>query len=246
VSTTVAIPARLASSRLPRKVLADIGGRTMLDHVHQVAVRADCGSVVVLTDAPEVAQEVAGFGGQVLMTDPGHESGTARIAAALDDLDGDVIVNLQGDAPLLDPSVVAESAEQAARSGAPVTLPVYPLRGAEVLDPAVVKVVRTHAGRVMYCSRSVVPYVRNDPDNWETRANFWGHAGLYAYTREFLRNFQDLPTSPLEQAERLEQLRWLQAGLYVHSFEVPEQGPSVDTPADLERARDLLLARAVR
>lgn len=246
MTTAVAIPARLRSSRLERKVLADLGGRTMLQRTHEVAVSAACGPVVVLTDDHEVAATVRGFGGEALLTRYDHESGTARIAEVAEALDADVVVNLQGDAPFTDPAVVARCACEAAAAGAPVTMPVHRLqREEDVHDPSVVKVLRAHDGRVLACSRSPVPHVRDARGPWIDDATFFGHPGLYAYTRGFLRTFADLPPSPLEAAERLEQLRWLEAGVRIHSFEVEPQGPSIDTPADLARARDELLVEAV-
>ena len=245
-AATVVIPARLESSRLPRKVLADVAGETLLKRTHDVAVRAGCGAVLVLTDAEEVAEEVRSFGGQVMMTGRELESGTARIAAVVEELRTRVVVNLQGDAQLTDPAVVAKSAAEAARSEAAVTMPVYRIDSAsDLADPNVVKVVRARDGRVLYCSRSPVPHLRGVPvDTWPERGSFWGHVGLYAYTREFLRAFDELPMSPLEQTERLEQLRWLEAGVGLHTFEVAPQGPSVDTPAQLERVRASFRERA--
>ena len=244
ISATVVIPARLRSVRLPRKPLVEIGGRTMIAHTYEVAVRADCGPVLVLTDAEEVADEVRSFGGEVLMTDSGHESGTARIASVAGRLTTPIVVNLQADAPLTDPGVVAEIADQAAASGAPVTMPVYRLtRDEDIHDPGVVKVVRAADGRALYCSRSPIPFVRDSSAAWGTEANFWGHPGLYAYSGDFLRAFPELPMSPLEDAEKLEQLRWLAAGLRIHTFEVEPQPPSIDTPRDLELVRDLLVTR---
>ena len=239
-SATVVIPARLGSTRLARKPLLEIAGRTMIAHTHEAAVRAGCGPVLVLTDAEEVADEVRSFRGEVLMTDGRHESGTARIASVADRLSTPIVVNLQADAPLIDPGVVAEAADQAAAGGAPVTMPVYRItRNEDLLDPAVVKVVRADDGRALYCSRSPIPYVRDGAPG----ANFWAHPGLYAYTTDFLRAFPELPMSLLEHAEKLEQLRWLEAGLRIHTFEVQPQPTSVDTPRDLERARELFLAR---
>lgn len=244
-ATIVAIPARLQSSRLPRKVLADIAGRTMLRRTYDVAVAARLGSVVVLTDAEEVAEEVRGFGGEALMTDAALESGTARIASVVERLGAEVVVNLQGDAPLTDPAIVAASARELVSSGADVALPAYRMtRPEDVQDPSVVKVVRAHDGRVLYCSRSPVPYVRDVPaEDWPSAAQFWGHVGIYAYGAGFLRAFAGLPASRLEDTERLEQLRWLEAGLHLHSFEVAPQGPSVDTPGQLERVRATFLER---
>jgi 3-deoxy-manno-octulosonate cytidylyltransferase (CMP-KDO synthetase) len=242
---TVAIPARLESSRLPRKVLADIAGQTMLRRTHDVAVRAGCGPVLVLTDAEEVAEQVLAFGGRVLLTGSELESGTARIASVADELRTDIVVNLQGDAPLTDPAVVAASAAAAARSGAAVTTPVYRITSlAELTDANVVKVVRAPDGRALYCSRSAVPHLRGVPmEQWLERGSFWGHLGLYAYRREFLASFADIPMSQLEQAEQLEQLRWLEAGIHLHTFEIERQGPSVDTADQLERVRAAFRAR---
>ena len=238
-SSVVAIPARLGSTRLRRKVLTDIGGQTLIRRTHGVAVAAGIGPVVVLTDSEEVADEVRAFGGDVLLTAVELDSGTARIAAVAEALDADVVVNLQGDAPLTDPAVVARSAQQAKVSGAAVTMAVYRIEdAADLHDASVVKVVRGHDGRVLYCSRSAIPHVRDEPaDRWTERARCLGHSGIYAYSRAFLRDFAALAASPLEDAERLEQLRWLQAGLHVHSFLVEPQGPSVDTAAQLERVR---------
>ncbi len=244
--TIVAIPARLQSTRLPEKVLCDIAGRTMLERTHDVAVRAGVGPVVVLTDSEKATQVVESFGGTAHMTSPELESGTARIASCVDSLDAAIVINLQGDAPLTDPEVIVTSAREAAESGAPVTMPVYPIKRPEdVHDPSVVKVVRAHDGRTLYCSRSAVPHVRDAPQlDWPTSASFWGHVGLYAYSRDFLRGFSDLPESGLEESERLEQLKWLEAGLVLHTFEVDPQGPSVDTPTQLERVRAAFLEGA--
>jgi 3-deoxy-D-manno-octulosonate cytidylyltransferase len=242
VTATIAIPARLRSSRLARKVLLPIAGRPLIEHVHDVAVRARCGPVVVLADDEEVAAAVRAFGGEVLLTDPDLASGTARIASVIDQLEGEVIINLQGDAPLTDPSVLPRAATEAARDGAAVTLPVYRLRTTQAVhDPATVKVVRALSGQVLYCSRAPVPHLRDiPPADWGPEGEFWAHAGIYAYSREFLERFGGLPESPLEESERLEQLRWLEAGLPVHSFVVDPQGPSVDTEEDLERVRQAL------
>jgi len=239
MSATVAIPARLRSARLPDKLLLDIAGRTLLRRTHDVAQAAECGPVIVLTDSDEIAAEVRAFGGEVQMTAADLDSGTARIASVADRFDTDVVVNLQGDAPLTAPGVVAAAASEAERTGAPVTMAVYPLtRPEDVADPNTVKVVRARGGRVLYCSRAAIPHVRDDPLQAALdRSLHWGHSGIYAYSRGFLSGFGQIPASTLEQTERLEQLRWLEAGLEVGSFEVEPQGPSVDTAADLQRVR---------
>jgi 3-deoxy-manno-octulosonate cytidylyltransferase (CMP-KDO synthetase) len=239
------IPARLESSRLPRKVLVDIGGRTMISRTYEVAVEARCGPVLVATDSEQVAEEVRGFGGEVVMTGTEIESGTERIASIVDRIETDVVVNLQGDAPLTDPAVVTQAAREAAASDAAVTMPVYRMERAEqVHDPSVVKVVRAHDGSTLYCSRSPIPHVRGSvSDAWAETATFWGHVGLYAYARSFLEAFSELPVSGLEDAERLEQLRWLEAGRRLHTLEVEPQGPSVDNEEQLERVRDMFARR---
>jgi len=242
---TVAIPARLESTRLPRKVLSDVCGQTLVRRTYDVATAAGCGPVVVLTDAEEVVDEVCSFGGEAWLTDAALASGTARIAAVADRFETPVVVNLQADAPLTDPAVVRRAALDAVAGSAAVTMPVYRLeRPDDVHDPNVVKVVRAHDGTVLYCSRSAIPHVRGaDPQAWPQAVRFWGHVGLYAYTLEFLRRFDEMPASSLEEAERLEQLRWLEAGFRLQSFEVDPQGPSVDTPAQLDQVR-LLIAHA--
>lgn len=241
MSATIAIPARLRSSRLPAKVLADIGGRPMIERTYDVAARAACGPVVVLTDTPRVADVVRGFGGDVLLTRSDHESGTSRIAEVVDVLRSDVVVNLQADAPFSDPAVLVRTAAEALVSRASVVMPVHRIeREEDVHDPAVVKVIRSHDGRVLACSRSPLPHVRDAHARWIDQATFYGHPGIYAYSRAFLARFDALPPSPLEEAEKLEQMRWLQAGVDVHSFEVAAQRPSIDTPADLDRARSEL------
>lgn len=245
MSATVCIPARLASSRLERKLLADVCGKTMLERTHEVAVRAGCGPVLVLVDCEELAEVVNGFGGDAVLTDPGAESGTARIASVADRIDTDVVVNLQGDAPLTDPAVVGEAATAAASSSAPVTMPVYAMTEPDdVHDPSVVKVVLRADGRTLYCSRSAVPHVRDHvASEWPAAVRFWGHVGLYAYKREFLAAYPRIEAGSLEGAERLEQLRILEAGFEIDTFVVPPQGPSVDTQAQLERVRQLFADR---
>jgi 3-deoxy-manno-octulosonate cytidylyltransferase (CMP-KDO synthetase) len=246
VRAAVAIPARLRSSRLPRKVLSDIGGQSMLRRTYQVALEAGCGPVVILTDAEEVAVEARSFGAAVMLTEPALDSGTSRIASVVERLEAQIVVNLQADVPLLDPEVIARSVRETSRTGASVTLPVSRISDSRTLhDTSVVKVVRGHDGRALYCSRSPLPHVRDvRVENWVDATGFWAHVGLYAYRREFLEAFWDLPPSALEQAERLEQLRWLEAGVALYTFEVEEQPPSVDTAADLERVRSILVAEA--
>jgi 3-deoxy-D-manno-octulosonate cytidylyltransferase len=216
----------------------------MVQRVYEAGAGAGAERVVVLTDSEEVAEATRAFGGDVMMTSPDCVSGTARVASIANRVDTDLLINLQGDAPLTDASVLEQMIEEADRSGAPVTIPVYALESEEdVDDPNVVKVVRTHDGRVLYCSRSPIPYVRDDPRPWIEQARYWGHPGLYAFTREFMLELPKLPPSPLDDAEKLEQLQWLEDGYHMHSFEVPKQGITVDTQEELERVRREFAAR---
>ncbi len=221
----------------------------MLRRTYEVALAAECGPVMVLTDSEEVLAEVESFGGDARMTDPDLPSGTARIASVVDDLTTDVVINLQGDAPLADPEVIARSAREAAQTGAPVTIAVYRItRPGDVHDDAVTKILRGHDGRVLYCSRSPVPHVREvAPEDWASTVNFWAPVGLYAYQRDFLRTFPALPESELARVERLEQLQWLEAGVRIHSFESdPMPGPSVNTLDQLERVREIFAQGGLR
>ena len=239
MSALVAIPARLRSARLPEKLLLDVAGKPLIERTYEVAAGAGCGPVLVLTDSEEIAEAVRAFGGEAWMTGSDLDSGTARIASVASRLDAEVVVNLQGDAPLTDPGVVAAAARATRDTGAAVTMAVYPLqRPEDVADPNTVKVVRERAGRVLYCSRAPIPYVREGASGEALDSPLhWGHSGIYSYSRNFLDSFGDIPGSALEAAERLEQLRWLEAGVDVRCIEVEPQGTSVDTAADLQRVR---------
>ena len=247
---TVVIPARLDSTRLPRKVLADIGGRPMVAHVHDRAMASGAGWVVVATDSDEVAQACRGFGAEVLMTRRDHPSGTDRLAeaAAILGLPGEaVVVNLQGDEPLMPASLLGQVAEDlAAHPDAAVATLCAPLTGADaVFDPGVVKVVRDRAGYALYFSRAPIPWDRDrfagaapklPADSVHAR-----HLGIYAYRAGYLSHFAAAGPCDLERTERLEQLRALWAGERIHVAEAREAPPAgVDTAADLERVRGLL------
>lgn len=242
------IPARLNSSRLPRKVLADIAGKPMLWHVYHRCLQARrLESVHIATDTPEVADLARSWGATVWMTPLECASGTERIVAIADRLDCDVAINVQGDQPLIDPAAIDRLVEEFARTDPrpPVITPVYPLRDRRIFDPNVVKVLRRRDGYALYFSRSTVPYVRDaDAEAWLEATTFWGHVGIYGYRIDVLRNYAALPPSPLEAAEKLEQLRLLEAGLDIYTFLAEGEHLSVDTPADLERARLLLQANS--
>jgi 3-deoxy-manno-octulosonate cytidylyltransferase (CMP-KDO synthetase) len=235
------IPARMASTRLPNKVLADIGGVPMIVRVWARAVAAGLGPVVVAAGEPQIVAAVQKAGGQAVLTDPALPSGSDRIWAALKAVDllgaHDVVVNLQGDLPALDPEQLKTVAAALATSGADIATLAAPIDNeADAVNPAVVKAVVAwdageKLGRALYFTRATAP---------AGEGTLYHHVGLYAYRREALESFVALPPSPLEMREKLEQLRALEAGMSIAVARVDEAPLSVDTPADLEKARKAL------
>lgn len=246
------IPARFASTRLPGKPLSDIHGKPMIQHVYERARAARGPSrVLVATDDERVAAAVRGFGGEAVMTSPLHETGTDRLAEAVRGTDAEIVVNVQGDEPMLDPRgielALAPLLEEPALEIATLSLP---LAGAdEMLSSAVVKVVTDARGDALYFSRSPIPFVRlgaaTEPRAAAAAAVAQGlarkHVGLYVYRRAALLRFAGLPPSELERAEGLEQLRALQHGMRIRVVAASgEAAVAVDTAEDLERVRALL------
>jgi 3-deoxy-manno-octulosonate cytidylyltransferase (CMP-KDO synthetase) len=243
MSCLIVIPARLRATRLPEKPLADIGGAPMIVHVWRRAVGADCGPVVVATDAEPVRDAVLKAGGKALLTRPDHASGSDRVFEAVLACDPtgrlDTIVNLQGDLPMLDPASVHACLAALAEGNADIgTIAAEIVRPEERSDPNVVKVVGSPLGgtilRALYFTRATAPYGEGP---------LYHHIGIYAYTRAALQRFVSLPPSPLELREKLEQLRALEAGMRINVGLVDTVPLGVDTPADLERARQLLRSR---
>jgi 3-deoxy-manno-octulosonate cytidylyltransferase (CMP-KDO synthetase) len=241
---TVLIPARLASTRLPRKPLADIAGRPMVVRVAQrVAGLAGARAVVVACDDAEIASACAAHGVQALLTRVDHPSGSDRLAEACAHLGlngNDIVVNVQGDEPLIDPALVLAVARLLPlREDCVMATAAHPLADdAEFTNPHVVKVVLDAAARALYFSRAPLPWWRDGGGAPPRHPRPLRHLGLYAYRAGFLRAFPALPPAPVEQAEALEQLRVLWHGhrIAVHVAE-HGPGPGVDTPADLERVR---------
>ncbi len=244
---SVLIPARLASTRLPDKPLADLAGRPMVVRVAERAARSGATRVVVAADDARIVQACAAHGIDALLTRRDHASGSDRLAEACErlGLDGQaIVVNVQGDEPLIDPALVARCAALlAARRDCAVATAAHPItEAAEYADPNVVKLVRDAEGRALYFSRAAIPCWRDAPvpgalpDPAPLR-----HIGLYAYRAAFLRRFPTLPPSPLERLESLEQLRVLWHGerIAVHVSDAAP-GPGVDTPQDLERVRAII------
>jgi 3-deoxy-manno-octulosonate cytidylyltransferase (CMP-KDO synthetase) len=238
----VIIPARYESTRLPGKPLADLGGQPMIQRVYQRAAQA-CGveRVLVATDDARIRDAVLGFGGEVAMTGREHRTGTDRIAEVARTLDAEVIVNVQGDLPLLDPAMVGDAlAPMLADGGLPMATVSTPITSREEFtNPNVVKVVTDRDGYALYFSRSPLPCHRDGAPGGVLGQK---HIGLYVYRREFLLSFAQLAPTPLEQAEQLEQLRALEWGFRIKVTAIGAASIEVDTPRDLERARAQLAA----
>jgi 3-deoxy-manno-octulosonate cytidylyltransferase (CMP-KDO synthetase) len=243
----VAIPARLESTRLPRKVLADIGGVPMLRRVVTETARAkSINEVVLCTDSDEVAAAAREWNVRAIMTSPACTSGSERIASVIEHIDADVVINVQGDQPFVDPAVI-DSMCAVFRDRTPtpsVVTPVYPLPAEKLDNPDAVKVVVSTEHRALYFSRAAVPYVRgSDRGNWLSAGVHWGHVGMYGYRRDVLQRWSSLSRSPLEEAEKLEQLRLLENAITIDTYEIVANARntlSVDSPADLETARRLV------
>lgn len=241
------IPARYASTRFPGKPLAMLGDTEVINHVWRRVERAGVPAVVA-TDDERILRYVTGAGGRAVMTRPDHCCGTDRLVEAVTalDTDADVIINVQGDEPFIHPEQIL--ALRGIFENAPETMIAtlarpYPgdAPADALLDPNLVKVVTDGAGHALYFSRSPIPFMRGVPEQeWPRRHRYLTHIGVYAYRREILLSLPSLPPSPLEQAESLEQLRWLQAGLGIAVAESTHLTVGIDTPADLERARDFL------
>jgi 3-deoxy-manno-octulosonate cytidylyltransferase (CMP-KDO synthetase) len=240
--TVAVIPARFASTRFPGKPLADLGGRPLIEHVYRNV--ADCraiGTVVVATDDERIKQAVEAFGGRVQMTHAAHVSGTDRVAEVARGLDCDIVVNVQGDEPLVDPRMI----EEALAPFADPSLQMGTLRRRiedpdELASPNVTKVVVALDGRALYFSRTPIPY-RRDPG---APLEAWKHVGLYVYRRRFLLEFARMAPTPLERLEALEQLRALEHGVRIAVVETQYNSVGVDTPEDLDKVRRLLSAAA--
>lgn len=243
----VVIPARYASTRLPGKPLADIAGKPMVVRVLEAAALSGASEVWVATDDDRVVEAVISHGGGVVMTRADHASGTDRIAEVADQLgwgDDDIVVNVQGDEPLIDPALVAQVAQAlAADDVAAIATAGYPIRDAkDLFNPALVKVVSDARGRALYFSRAPIPWHRDafavSSDILPAGYAPWRHVGIYAYRVGFLRRFGKLAPAPMEQWEALEQLRALWHGETICVVKCEKEPASgVDTPADLEFVR---------
>jgi len=241
------IPARYASTRLPGKPLVDLGGLSMIARVVRQAQRANLTRVVVATDDERILAHVRGFGGEAVLTRPDHPSGTDRVWEAFDLLgrpgDCRCIVNIQGDEPFIQPAQINALVDLFAQQPTPAiaTLIKSVLTDEELFSPHLPKVVIDQFGWALYFSRHPLPYQRqHPPDQWLAHHRYFRHLGLYAYQPTVLRQLTQLPPSPLELAESLEQLRWLEAGFAIQTAVTELDAFGIDTPEDVARARERL------
>jgi 3-deoxy-manno-octulosonate cytidylyltransferase (CMP-KDO synthetase) len=233
-SIVAIIPARYHSSRLPGKPLADIAGRPMIEHVFsRTASLLGIDNVIVATDDRRIADAIEKIGGTARMTAGDHQTGTDRIAEVARELTCDIVLNVQGDLPLIEPGMIMELIQPLqADQGLAMSTLCRPAAPDDLPNPNVVKVVRNRTGDALYFSRSPIPYLRQNAG-----VPVMKHIGLYGYRRDFLMTFAALPQTPLERSESLEQLRALEYGYRIGTVETRYESIEVDTPDDLERVR---------
>ncbi|HMV08792.1 MAG TPA: 3-deoxy-manno-octulosonate cytidylyltransferase [Cyclobacteriaceae bacterium] len=234
------IPARYASTRFPGKPLADIGGKSMIQRVYEQVKKSKLiADVIVATDNQQIMNHVTQFGGRVRMTKESHASGTDRCyeALTLQKAQFDYVINIQGDEPFIQPEQIDLLAGLLDGNTEIATL-VKKIEDAEQLFNAnVVKAVVASNGEALYFSRSTVPHIRNTAETeWLNKHTFYKHIGMYAYRTDVLKKLTALPVSPLEKAESLEQLRWLENGFRIKVAETKTETIGIDTPEDLQRA----------
>ncbi len=241
MKAVILIPARLESSRLERKMLADLEGEPLIVRTWRQALKSRLAErVVVATDSLEIAALLEAYGAEVVMTSPTASCGTERIAEAACHIEGDVFLNLQGDEPLISPENI-DLALEPFFNGAPpdcstLVLPLRPDDRVQIDDPHQVKVVMDAGGFALYFSRSPIPFQRNSHPS----TIFYRHIGLYAFRADVLKKFAKLPPSMLEEAESLEQLRWLENGFRIQCVTTLIDNPGVNTQEDLELVRSII------
>ena len=236
------IPSRYASTRFPGKPLADIQGKSMIRRVYEQASKSGLDRVVVATDDVRILDHVKSFGGEVLMTDVRHSNGTSRCEEVLTKLETegntfDVVVNIQGDEPFIQPEQISQVTLPFRDPKVQITSLAAEIKDTEtLLNPSEVKVVMDVNGFALYFSRHAIPYVRDAKEaEWIEKQDFFKHLGLYAYRSDVLKNIVTLQSSRLEQAESLEQLRWLENGYSVHMSITDYEARGIDTPEDLAK-----------
>ena len=258
MKTTAIIPARYSSTRLPGKPLIEINGKPLIQYVYERVRLSSVQQVIVATDDERIASAVREFGGEAVLTSPRHRSGTERVAEVAALMESDIVVNVQGDEPLIQPEDIDRAIAPFSHDPSiMVTTLITPLvNGADLYNPHVVKVVVDHNGFALYFSRSPIPHNRNllEKADDEPRKGFelikkltkkelrdyWQHIGLYVFRRGFLLKITALPPSQLERKERLEQLRILENGFKMKTVIVSTPSIGIDTPADVERFKSMI------
>ncbi len=251
MTVTAVIPARYASTRLPGKPLAEIDGRPMIQWVYERVEQASLvNDVLVATDDQRIVDAVQGFGGRAVMTSADHASGTDRLAEVARQLGAKIIVNVQGDEPLIAAEVIDACVRPMLEGGNfdVVTPCTRIISNAELANPNVVKVVRDRAGCALYFSRAAIPFDRDEaePSAKAGQRLYYKHLGLYVYRQEFLVTYSSLERTPLEVREKLEQLRILENGYRIRVVETQYDSIGVDSLEDLEKVRKLVHAQAER
>jgi 3-deoxy-manno-octulosonate cytidylyltransferase (CMP-KDO synthetase) len=239
------IPARYASSRFPGKVLVELGGKSILQRVWEQCTQAHgLDEILIATDHPQVYKHAQHFGARVVMTADDHPSGTDRIAEAMMHISDtvDVVVNIQGDEPFISPDLINQMALAFDDSSVDICTAAIPIENQkDIQNPNVVKVVSNSNRNALYFSRSAIPFLRGINSNeWLQKADFYKHIGIYAYRKHVLKQLVQLPLSPLEIAESLEQLRWLEAGYTIRVLPTHYPGIGIDHPDDLIEAEKFL------
>jgi len=241
MSVLVVIPARYGSTRFPGKPLAMLRGKPVIQHVYEGAAQAKgVDEAVVATDDQRIAAAVKAFGGEAIMTPSALPSGTHRVAAVARDATCDVVINIQGDEPLMEPAMIDDVANALlAEPHVPMATLCRRLDSSEdIANPNIVKVVRDQQGFALYFSRAPIPFHRGE------MAAYWKHLGIYGYQKAALLQFIELSPTPLEQAEQLEQLRAMEHGLRIHVIETTHDTIAVDAPEDLKKVEERLVARS--
>ncbi len=234
------IPARYASTRFPGKPLADIGGKSLIQRVYEQAKRCNrLHSVAVATDDERIASHVQAFGGEVVMTLPSHQNGTERCAEAAEKLPylPDAVINIQGDEPFILPEQIDQVAASIAAHPEGISTLIKPLHSAEAINnPAVVKAVKNLQGRALYFSRQPIPHHRDA----DSDISYYKHLGIYGYPVALLKQLVGLQPTPLEMAEKLEQLRWLEHDIAIFTTITQHESVAVDNPEDIHTALQYL------
>jgi len=239
LNSVVIIPARYSSKRFPGKIIADLNGKPVIDHVYQRSIQAELvDRVIIATDDRRIYKKVEGFGGQAVMTSSEHRSGTDRLAEVASELTADFIVNVQGDEPLIRPDMIDQAIKilKDSKDAEMATL-ASPISEIEARKPDRVKVVLDKNNLALYFSRSKIPYYREEDI---LDQNFLQHIGLYVYRKDFLLKYTELEPTPLEKAESLEQLRALENGYKIKVGIAEHHGPGIDRPEDLKEVSKIL------